>query len=123
MHESANEISNVHDEYVHVHKYSDVHDIIYTIKDLNFNNNGFLDREGDGSGVEAVAVRSNDNRLSQRELEIVRLLGAGLSNLEISNTLFISQNTVRTYIHRIIGKLNLRSRCEVCLYAYKNSIY
>jgi LuxR family maltose regulon positive regulatory protein len=48
--------------------------------------------------------------LSQRELEVLRLVAAGLSNREIADALFVSVNTVKTHLQRIYGKLGVRSR-------------
>ncbi|OGO21389.1 MAG: hypothetical protein A2144_00265 [Chloroflexi bacterium RBG_16_50_9] len=55
--------------------------------------------------------------LSSRETEILQLLGKGLNNTEIGNRLFIGESTVRTYINRIINKLNLKNRAEAIVYA------
>jgi LuxR family maltose regulon positive regulatory protein len=50
--------------------------------------------------------------LSDRELEVMRLVAAGLSNREIAETLFISIGTVKTHVHNICGKLGARNRVE-----------
>jgi LuxR family maltose regulon positive regulatory protein len=50
--------------------------------------------------------------LSERELEVLRLLAAGLSNPEIANELVISENTVRSHCKSIFGKLNVHKRWE-----------
>jgi len=48
--------------------------------------------------------------LSERELQILRLLAAGLSNREIADELFLAEGTVKTHIHNIYGKLNVTKR-------------
>jgi DNA-binding NarL/FixJ family response regulator len=51
----------------------------------------------------------NINRLTQREIEIVKLVKNGLKNKEIAATLFISQRTVETHRARILKKLGLKN--------------
>ncbi len=51
-------------------------------------------------------------RLSERELEVLRLIVAGLSNKTITEELYISMNTVKTHIKNIYGKLNVNSRIQ-----------
>ncbi len=51
-------------------------------------------------------------KLSERELEILRLVAAGLSNREIAGQLVISLGTVKTHIHNIYGKLEVRNRAQ-----------
>jgi LuxR family maltose regulon positive regulatory protein len=50
--------------------------------------------------------------LSDRELEILRLIAAGLSNREIADTLVVSINTVKTHVRRMYGKLNVNKRLQ-----------
>jgi DNA-binding NarL/FixJ family response regulator len=51
--------------------------------------------------------------LSDREVEVIRLLAEGSSNKEIAAALYLSPNTVRNHIHRISGKLGVTTRLEV----------
>jgi ATP/maltotriose-dependent transcriptional regulator MalT len=50
--------------------------------------------------------------LSDRELEVLRLIAAGLSNREIADTLVVSINTVKTHIRRLYGKLSVSNRLQ-----------
>jgi LuxR family maltose regulon positive regulatory protein len=50
--------------------------------------------------------------LSKRELQVLRLMAAGLSSLEIAEELVIAVSTVRSHIKNIYGKLNVHSRYE-----------
>lgn len=60
--------------------------------------------------------------LSQRELEVLRHLAAGLSNTEIASELFISQGTVKTHVTRILTKLGLRDRVQAVVLAYETGL-
>jgi len=51
--------------------------------------------------------------LSERELEVARLVAGGLSNAEIGRRLFLSEHTVRNHLSNVLGKLELRGRVEV----------
>ena len=62
------------------------------------------------------------SRLSQREREILQELAEGLSNQEIANRLFISENTVKHHIHSILTKLELQNRREATGFARKHGI-
>ncbi len=55
-------------------------------------------------------------KFTQRESEIIRLVAQGLSNKEISSTLFISEGTVKNYITSILSKSNLAHRTQIAIY-------
>jgi DNA-binding NarL/FixJ family response regulator len=60
--------------------------------------------------------------LSERELEVVRLVARGLSNKEIATELYLSEATVKSHVARILAKLELRDRVQVVVFAYEQGI-
>jgi DNA-binding NarL/FixJ family response regulator len=60
--------------------------------------------------------------LTDREKEVLALLGRGLSNKEIGTELFISERTARTYVSNILGKLGLQSRTQAALWAVEHKL-
>lgn len=57
---------------------------------------------------------------TDRELEILKLLGQGKSNKEIAQTLFITEGTVKNHITKILSQLNARDRTQAALWAQQN---
>ena len=66
--------------------------------------------------------KADEPKLSAREMEVLQLLGEGLTNAEIGKRLFISESTVRTYLYRLLGKLHLRNRAEAVAYAARHHL-
>lgn len=64
----------------------------------------------------------DDDALSARELEVLRLIGRGLSNAEIAADLVISEVTVKSHVGRIFTKLDLRDRAAAIVYAFDRGI-
>jgi DNA-binding NarL/FixJ family response regulator len=62
------------------------------------------------------------SHLSERELEVLRLLARGLSNAEIAGTLYLSDTTVKSHVARILAKLDLRDRVQTVVFAYESGI-
>jgi DNA-binding NarL/FixJ family response regulator len=61
--------------------------------------------------------------LTERELEVFRLIARGLSNSEIGRELYISDTTVKTHITHILMKLNLRDRVQAVVLAYEVGLF
>jgi DNA-binding NarL/FixJ family response regulator len=60
--------------------------------------------------------------LSERELDVLRLLARGLSNLEIAKELYLSDTTVKSHVARILAKLDLRDRAQAIVFAYESGV-
>ncbi len=60
--------------------------------------------------------------LSDRELEVLRLLARGMSNQEIADTLVVGEPTVRSHVSAILRKLQLASRTQAALYALREGL-
>lgn len=58
--------------------------------------------------------------ISERELEVIRLIAEGLSNKEIADRLYLSEGTVRNYLSIILDKLSLRDRTQVAVFYLGN---
>lgn len=61
-------------------------------------------------------------KLTDRELEVLRLVARGLNNREVAKELFISENTVKNHVRNILEKLQLHSRMEAVMYAMKEKL-
>ena len=61
-------------------------------------------------------------RLTEREMEVLKLVAQGLSNREIAKQLYISENTVKNHIRNILEKLHLHSRMEAVIYAVREKL-
>jgi len=62
------------------------------------------------------------SQLSERELEVVRLIAIGLSNKEISARLYLSQKTIKNHVSRIFVKLDVSARTQAAIHAIKHGI-
>lgn len=61
-------------------------------------------------------------RLTERELEVLRLVAQGKSNREIAGDLYISENTVKNHVRNILEKLHLHTRMEAVMYAVREKL-
>lgn len=60
--------------------------------------------------------------LTEREMDVLRLIAQGQSNKEIANTLHLTEGTVKGYVSTILGKLQVADRTQAALYAVKHGV-
>ncbi len=60
--------------------------------------------------------------LSERELEVLKLIADGLTNAEIAGRLYVSEKTVKSHVSNILGKLHLADRTQAAVYAWRQGV-
>jgi DNA-binding NarL/FixJ family response regulator len=66
--------------------------------------------------------QTGDPTLTRREVEVLREIASGVSNQEIADHLFISENTVKYHVHSVLEKLNLSDRRDAAIYARERGL-
>lgn len=89
-------------------------------------NYGFADAENTANDVQrdlaAVKLTKQIDTLTDREREVLVLLGKGATNHEIAQILFVSEHTVKSHIRSILSKLNVRRRQQAAIYAERQGL-
>lgn len=73
-------------------------------------------------GRSARTINPGLARLTDRELEVLRLMATGLANHEIAARLYIGETTVKTHVARIFTKLNVRDRVQAVIVAHESGV-
>ena len=79
--------------------------------------------------INILSEKNEDNNLdcegislSEREIEIIKLISDGLTNKEIADKLYLSTHTVNTHRKNIMHKLNIKNTAGIVIYAVKENI-
>jgi DNA-binding NarL/FixJ family response regulator len=79
----------------------------------------FVVRGQAGPGDPAVEERARLDRLTSREVQVLRLIAEGLSNEQIAELLVIAESTAKTHVKRILQKIDARDRAQAVVLAYR----
>ena len=74
------------------------------------------------TSAESTPVFSNPASLTDREIEVLRLIAGGLNNREIAERLVISEKTVKTHVSNLLSKLAVSDRTQAAIYALKEGL-
>ncbi|NLS77659.1 MAG: response regulator transcription factor [Chloroflexi bacterium] len=74
------------------------------------------------AGVPPRPVTPVEHDLTERELEVLRLVATGATNREIAERLYVSEGTVKNHVSNILGRLGLRDRLQAALFAHEHGL-
>jgi NarL family two-component system response regulator LiaR len=63
-----------------------------------------------------------NEQITEREMDVLKLVAKGMSNNEIATELVLSEKTIKSHISSLLGKLGLNDRTQLAIYAYKNGL-
>lgn len=84
--------------------------------------NKMIENRDELSQEERIKEIKSRNKLTSREIDIIEAISSGLSNKEIGEKLFLTEGTVKNNITEILGKLELRDRTQIAIFAFKNKL-
>jgi DNA-binding NarL/FixJ family response regulator len=91
--------------------------------DLDQNAHDWHNKQNSQAAQRAIGQNSNQrSELSKRELQLLNLMSQGCSNKEISDRLFLSIGTIKSYSSRLFEKLQVRDRTQAVLFALQHSL-
>jgi DNA-binding NarL/FixJ family response regulator len=98
--------------------------IIEAIRGVAHGEDGWISRRVAGKLVQRkrMTLEAATAALSDRERDVLRLMGHGYDNIHIAETLFISEGTVKNHVTHIYSKLNLRTRAEAVAWAWQHGL-
>ena len=70
----------------------------------------------------ALAERMPGSELSERELEVLKLIADGMSNAEMAAKLVLSEKTIKGHVSNILSKLHLADRTQAAVYAWRQGV-
>ncbi|WP_210649847.1 response regulator transcription factor [Nocardioides sp. SYSU D00065] len=73
-------------------------------------------------GPDPEAATQQLAELTEREVEVLKLLARGLTNAEVASSLYLSEATVKTHVGRVLAKLGLRDRTQAVILAYETGL-
>jgi DNA-binding NarL/FixJ family response regulator len=91
--------------------------LIYELRSVLSRAEVLLDQLTDAGVAREAHPTAGPEELSERELDVLRLVARGWSNKQIARDLTIAENTVKTHVSTILGKLGVQSRTQAALYA------
>lgn len=78
--------------------------------------------QGDAKKIEPIPIRGSQEHLTLREVEVLQLIGEGLSNQEMAQKLYLSEKTVKNHLTNIFRKISVSDRTQAVIYAIKHKI-
>ncbi len=97
-------------------------EIVHAIR-CAVNNQAVIDPNVAAKMLQSMRKESKPHEaLTQRELEVLKLIGNGKTNQEIADTLFIGIKTVKTHVSNILSKLGCEDRTQAAIYANRNGL-
>jgi len=128
-HDAEQEVFDALSAGAHSYCLKDIeHDILVTVIKTTHNGASWLDPAiaqivlNNFMNKPSKTIKPEENSLTEREVSVLSLIAKGFSNSEISETLYISTNTVKTHIKNIFQKLEVEDRTHAAMKAFKNEL-
>lgn len=106
----------------YIHKNINQEELILAIETINFGRQYFTSNITKIITDSYLALKNPNHELSEREIEVLKHICKGKSNFEISEELFLSENTVATHKRNIMKKVGVKKSTDLILWAMENNI-